>query len=199
MSRLPDESKKLKILETSFRLFGNLGYKDTTIKMVADESDIAPGSVYTYFQSKKNLYRQTSRYIWQVLTNEMDAIIYSSRDFETKVFLLGQLGINMLRQASFLLLGVYEKPTRRRYMKEHLDKICWRLLPIFKTDSAPNELKESSAENTVYFLKNYVSGILFQYLLMTTKEEQDEFIEYTWKKIQFELVKNKNLSKLGQM
>ena len=196
MSRLPDESKKKKILDTAFRLFGTLGYKDTTIKMVADESSIAPGSVYTYFQSKKNLYRQTSRYIWQVLTTEMDSIIYSSTSFDNKVFQLGKLGTQMLRQASYLLLGIYEKPSRRRYMRDHLDRVCWRLLPIFKTDAAPNELKETSAENTVYFLKNYISGILFQYLLMTTEEEQDAFITYMWQKIQVELIRNKGLQNL---
>lgn len=193
MSRLPDESKKRRILDTAFHLFGSIGYKSTTIKMVAEKSGIAPGSVYTYFQSKKNLYRQTSRYIWQVLTVKVDNIIYSSLAFDQKVIGLSKLGIDMLNKASFLLLGIFETPSRRKFMKEHIDRTCWRLLPIFKSSFSPKHLREGSAESTVYFIKNYITGTLFQYLLLTETQEKEIFIKQLWNEISRDLSSPKDL------
>ena len=49
-------STKNTILETAIKLFANYGYHKTTMKMIAEKSDISKGTLYWHFSSKKELF-----------------------------------------------------------------------------------------------------------------------------------------------
>lgn len=52
---LPEE-KRRKIIETATREFAVKGYQGCSIQTIADESDVAKGSMYQYFENKKELF-----------------------------------------------------------------------------------------------------------------------------------------------
>lgn len=49
-------SKKDKILVAAQELFAKSGYAGTTMKMVAEEAEVASGLVFHYFENKENLF-----------------------------------------------------------------------------------------------------------------------------------------------
>lgn len=58
MGRQRDEQKqrtRARILAAARKLFANPGYEETTIRMIASEASVAPGSVFTTFESKEDV------------------------------------------------------------------------------------------------------------------------------------------------
>lgn len=52
-----------RIIEAAFKLFNEKGYFNTTTTDIAKEANIATGSVYTYFNDKKDIYIEISNRI----------------------------------------------------------------------------------------------------------------------------------------
>ncbi|NEW07495.1 TetR/AcrR family transcriptional regulator [Paenibacillus sp. SYP-B3998] len=55
MPKTLDENKEMMIIQSARELFGKFGYKKTTIDDIAQAASIAKGTVYIYFQNKKQL------------------------------------------------------------------------------------------------------------------------------------------------
>lgn len=51
-----DQGTKAHILAVAERVFGELGYAKATTRRIAQEAGIAPGLLFYYFQTKKDLY-----------------------------------------------------------------------------------------------------------------------------------------------
>jgi TetR/AcrR family fatty acid metabolism transcriptional regulator len=54
---MASDSKKDKIIQAALKLFSRQGYHKTTVKEIAREAEVAKGTVYWYFESKKELFR----------------------------------------------------------------------------------------------------------------------------------------------
>lgn len=52
-----------RIIDASFKLFNEKGYFNTTTADIAKEANVATGSVYSYFQDKKDIYIQVLKKI----------------------------------------------------------------------------------------------------------------------------------------
>lgn len=63
--RIPTQKRALekldKILEAAYRLFNEKGYYNTTTAEIAKEANVSTGSVYAYFEDKKDIYIQIMR------------------------------------------------------------------------------------------------------------------------------------------
>jgi AcrR family transcriptional regulator len=55
MKKTKGEQTRTLILETALRLFRERGYEETTMRLIADEADVALGNAYYYFRSKDDL------------------------------------------------------------------------------------------------------------------------------------------------
>ena len=56
----PKPDKRVAILEAGLRLFGQYGYRRTSMEDIAREADIAKGTIYLYFASKEDLFAALS-------------------------------------------------------------------------------------------------------------------------------------------
>lgn len=58
MAQMREEQKqrtRARILSAARKLFASPGYEETTIRMIASEASVAPGSVFTTFESKEDV------------------------------------------------------------------------------------------------------------------------------------------------
>ena len=59
-TRIPTQKRALekynRILEAAYKLFNERGYYNTTTADISKEADVATGSVYAYFEDKKDIY-----------------------------------------------------------------------------------------------------------------------------------------------
>ncbi|MBV4430963.1 TetR/AcrR family transcriptional regulator [Clostridium tyrobutyricum] len=65
--RKPTQKRSLekynKIIESAFKLFNENGYYNTTTADIAKEANVATGSVYSYFEDKKDIFIQVVKKI----------------------------------------------------------------------------------------------------------------------------------------
>lgn len=79
--RKPTQKRSLekfnRIVDAAFKLFNEKGYYNTTTTDIAKEANVATGSVYSYFQDKKDIYIQ-------VLDKINSSFDYPTKDFWLK-------------------------------------------------------------------------------------------------------------------
>lgn len=79
------KGNKERILETAKRLFGDLGYTDTTYKRIAQETGIADGLIAHHYGSKENLFQLVEISILTDLLAKIDESLYYSTDGFSRV------------------------------------------------------------------------------------------------------------------
>ena len=79
------EKKKLAIIQAALRLFKEKGFKDTSIKSIAEAAEVSPVSIYNYFGSKDNLVALCVNDLFEEVTQQAEDILNSDLDFKTKL------------------------------------------------------------------------------------------------------------------
>jgi len=69
------DEKKLKLIETSLKLFSKKGFHATSIQEIAEQSHISKGAFYLHFQSKDELLEEIFRYYAE---NVLDKLLQST-------------------------------------------------------------------------------------------------------------------------
>jgi AcrR family transcriptional regulator len=70
------KGNKKRILETAKRLFGELGYAETTYKRIAQEAGIADGLIAHHYGNKENLFQQVEVAILTELLEKINESLY---------------------------------------------------------------------------------------------------------------------------
>ena len=79
------EKKKQAIIQAALRLFKEKGFKDTSIKSIAEAAEVSPVSIYNYFGSKDNLVALCVNDLFEEVTQQAEDILNSNLDFKTKL------------------------------------------------------------------------------------------------------------------
>ena len=79
------EKKKQAIIQAALRLFKEKGFKDTSIKSIAEAAEVSPVSIYNYFGSKDNLVALCVNDLFDEITQQAEDILNSDLDFKTKL------------------------------------------------------------------------------------------------------------------
>lgn len=79
------EKKKQAIIQAALRLFKEKGFKDTSIKSIAEAAEVSPVSIYNYFGSKDNLVDLCVNDLFEEITQQAEDILNSDLDFKTKL------------------------------------------------------------------------------------------------------------------
>lgn len=124
MARPADADKRRKILESAFQVFGKKGFESSTMKSIAREAGIAPGSIYTYFRDKQDLFHSTAREIWDRLLSRFRSVVASPRGIEEKLAELLDVGFSALKASLPLLRGMLFEAAQDRMFQENLDALC---------------------------------------------------------------------------
>lgn len=67
MKQETEQSKKEQVIQAAINLFSEQGYHDTTVAEIAQEAEVAKGTVYWYFDSKEQLF-------WGIIVSKLKAI-----------------------------------------------------------------------------------------------------------------------------
>ena len=79
------EKKKQAIIQAALRLFKEKGFKETSIKSIAEVAEVSPVSIYNYFGSKDNLVTLCVNNLFEEITQQAEDILNSDLDFKTKL------------------------------------------------------------------------------------------------------------------
>ena len=79
------EKKKQAIIQAALRLFKDKGFKQTSIKSIAEAAEVSPVSIYNYFGSKDNLVTLCVNDLFEEITQQAEDILKSNLAFNTKL------------------------------------------------------------------------------------------------------------------
>ena len=79
------EKKKQAIIQAALHLFKEKGFKETSIKSIAEASEVSPVSIYNYFGSKDNLVTLCVNDLFEEITQQAEDILKSNLAFNTKL------------------------------------------------------------------------------------------------------------------
>ena len=79
------EKKKQAIVQAALRLFKEKGFKETSIKSIAEVAEVSPVSIYNYFGGKDNLVALCVNDLFEEITQQAEDILNSNLDFKTKL------------------------------------------------------------------------------------------------------------------
>ena len=79
------KKKKQAIIQAALQLFKEKGFKDTSIKAIAEVAEVSPVSIYNYFGSKDNLVTLCVDDLFEEITQKAEDILNSHLNFQTKL------------------------------------------------------------------------------------------------------------------
>lgn len=79
------EKKKQAIIQAALRLFKEKGFKETSIKSIAEVAEVSPVSIYNYFGSKDNLVALCVNDLFEEITQQAEDILKCNLAFNTKL------------------------------------------------------------------------------------------------------------------
>jgi AcrR family transcriptional regulator len=124
MARPKDERMREGILEAAFHMFGERGFSATTIKDLARSLDISPGSIYTYFTSKEDLFRCTVEEGWQSFLVEIRKIVSAPKQLKERFDSILDYCFESLKEALPLLRGMLFDSRQRQLLQQNLQALC---------------------------------------------------------------------------
>jgi AcrR family transcriptional regulator len=170
MARAADTAKRASILQTAFRVFGELGFRATTIKAIALRAGVAPGSVYTYFTDKEDLFRCTVEEGWNEFLGRLEQIRTSTQPFQRKLATLVDTGFQALKESLPLMRGMLFEASQLKLVQEKLDRVCES---VEKLLSGPGGRTPAGA-HWRKTLKITVVGILFSAASVQPEKTDEE-------------------------
>ena len=79
------EKKKQSIIQAALHLFKEKGFKETSIKSIAEVAEVSHVSIYNYFGSKDNLVALCVNDLFEEITQQAEDILKSNLAFNTKL------------------------------------------------------------------------------------------------------------------
>lgn len=188
MARQLDEEKRQGILDAAFEAFGENGYRNTTIKDIADIAGIAPGSVYTYFEDKEDLFRNTVDEGLNTFYMELRRIISLPESFEVKFNRVIDFGFDLFKRVHPIFRGMFSEANRLDLFRSNIENLCAAFEELFVEGKRLGviEMFEES-EMTKKAIKIFISGILFHTSLIPREDldiEIDKLKDQTKKGLQ---------------
>lgn len=177
MSRPPDVEKRDRILEAAYHVFGTEGFQKATLKEIAERADLAPGTIYTYFSDKRDLFRQAVTETWTEFHTAIDRIAEESGSYEKKLQSLESIGLDLLKRVHPILHNMFSEAVRMDMFSSHLDRLCDQLELLYLQGQKRGEVEEAASyEHRRFLLRTFASGVLLQ-LSIVPPERLDEAID----------------------
>jgi TetR/AcrR family fatty acid metabolism transcriptional regulator len=79
------EFRKTELLHAARTVFAQKGFHDATIEEIAEAAQVAKGTVYLYYKSKKELYLEALRFGIEILNQELETRSTQPGTFEEKL------------------------------------------------------------------------------------------------------------------
>jgi AcrR family transcriptional regulator len=172
-----DDTTRDHILSAAFAAFGEFGFAQTTVRDIADRAQIAPGSIYTHFSDKEALFRATVDAGWRRMRRAVDEILNRDESLQQNLNAIVEHGLEILREMSPLLRGMFSEANRLEMVADHIEGICDSFEPVLTGRGGAGEVEAGRRREFGRFhMRLLVSGILLR-VAVTPPEALNEELE----------------------
>ncbi len=169
--------KKLKILSVALTEFSSKGYENANINIIAKESGVSVGSMYKYFDSKKDLFLTTVNLGVETLEAVLDGISSTDCDVMEKLERLIRTAIDYSKRQSELIRLYYEIASESnveliRSLAVRTETVAAKVyIDAIKQGQKTGEIRSDiSPEISAFLLDNLLMMLQFSYSCEYYKE-----------------------------
>ena len=176
--------KKQEILDATIKIFAKKGFKATTLDEIAEKSEFGKGTIYNYFSSKEEIYKEI---ICSILTKnrksvqEVDETTNNLYDFILETT-KRQITFCLNNKDAFLLLMFAKmhhakstSPEVSKIMNDHEKKMLKHIAEKTEAAFANNEIRRLDSEKIIRLFKS--AGFAYIYELIMSQNLKEENIE----------------------
>ena len=182
------EDKEKRILEASYSLLTEKGFKDTTIQEIVDRAKVAKGTFYLYFKDKydveKKLIINISKNLFENAIKEVNE--KKLNDFSDKIIAIIDYVIDYLKDnrdvlniiSKSLSLGVFGDN-----ISNLIDDKPIGILDMFLNSAKDNNIKLKNPEITLFMIIELTSSVVFSSIMLNIPLPIDKVKPYLYESI----------------
>lgn len=102
------EQTRALILQTALRLFRERGYEETTMRVIAEEADVALGNAYYYFRSKEDLVHHFYVQLQLEQFAAAEPILLTEKSFKNRLAGVLRAQMSVVGQHQRLFVGLFK-------------------------------------------------------------------------------------------
>jgi AcrR family transcriptional regulator len=174
MARTRDIQKPALIIDAAFSVFGEIGYEATLMKDIADRAGISSGTIYTYFDDKKDLFRATVQEGWKRFLAQMRALAESSEPAEVRLGRFIEIGFRSLKHSLPLLRGMLFESNQMKLLEGSLDQFCALVEKLLAGRKKRSVKPAGDPANRRSLIRVTVVGVLFSAALAEPSHVDEE-------------------------
>ena len=176
MARPRDSAKPAQIIDAAFAVFGDVGYEATVIKDIAERAGISTGTIYTYFNDKKDLFRATAQEGWSRFLAEIRAIVEARGSLNDRIQTFIETGFATLKRSLPLLRGMLFESSQMNILQTSIEEFCALVEGLVAGRSNRPVRIADDAEKRQMLIRVTVVGVLFS-AAMADPSRVDEELE----------------------
>ncbi len=155
------ELRRQEILQAAIRIFGKKGFAATCVGDIADDAEIAKGTLYLYFKSKEEIYRAAVQLAVQQLQALAAERVAGAAGVRAKLAVA--IGLRMSfwheQQALYrLLLTVGREPQHRKQTNDLVQRAQQSFVEILEGGVAAGELEAREFGELAWALLDMIRG-----------------------------------------
>lgn len=161
-----------KIFNAGMKLFGEKGYSDVDMKIIAKEAGIAVGTLYNYYSNKEQLFIKVFEFSWNKTFSKLDHIIQSEISPIEKI----QGFVATLYEEIESRKGIGRELTKANvFDSEKNDKMLWVKTNVKeKIDIIVRDLKVQDGIEAEEYMKDRLGELILILVAGTIQEHPDE-------------------------
>jgi len=156
------EFRRSEILSAATKVFGSKGFEGTRMDDIAEEADLAKGTVYIYFQSKDEIYEAV---VEQVVT-EIAALtaeqVALATDFAGRLQAYISVRLSYWREKQSLyrvMSSLHREVKHRKLILKCLRQVVDHLTALFSDAAERGEIPKQDFEAAAWALMDMIRGL----------------------------------------
>lgn len=156
--------KKNQILSAAKQVFGKFGYNKTTLDDVANAVGMKKASLYYYYDSKEELFRDAIKSETDEFVNELEKKVFEEKDFYNRLTTFIRTRLNYLQRLMNLhnltVSSILEfRPISEMLYREFFDKQIQIVTKILSDGIMAGELKNIAPERSANIILGAIESI----------------------------------------
>jgi AcrR family transcriptional regulator len=186
------EFRKNELLTAARAIFGRKGFHDASIDEIAEAAEVAKGTVYLYYSSKKELYLEALRFGVESLNNELRTRAAESGSCLEKLRVLTETKVSFFEENRDFFRIYYSElgklpshPSAIAMVRDLYTEQAKVFERVLRDGIRRREVRVIDVEKTAFAIADLTRGVATQRLLGTSKttlsDDVDFVVDFIWK------------------
>lgn len=186
------EFRKNELLTAARAIFGKKGFHDASIDEIAEAAEVAKGTVYLYYSSKKELYLEALRFGVESLNNELRSRAEEPGSCFEKLRILTQTKVSFFEENRDFFRIYYSElgklpshPSAIAMVRGLYSEQAKVFERVLRDGIRRREVRVIDIEKTAFAIADLTRGVATQRLLGTSKttlsDDVDFVVDFIWK------------------